>query len=115
MTAVTGEISRRRARLPRRRASGRAPSASPRMLGAVRDRAVPTSRRAVILADVSDRLIRMTEFGLQHARADESGWWRCVEREMQALVDAHLPTGARDVQMRLDPTQLQVVLEYDLH
>jgi hypothetical protein len=106
----TGTRTGTRTNGPRRRA----PTTAPRMLGAGSPLAAPAARHAVTRADVPERLVRMAEFGLRHTPADESAWWRRVEREMQALVDAHLPAGARQVELRFDPTRMQVVLEYDL-
>jgi hypothetical protein len=71
------------------------------------------SPRTSIRVDVPDRLLRMTRFGLDFA-TEGSGWWRRVEREMQALVDSHLPSRAADVQMELDVDRFEVVLSYRL-
>ena len=97
----------------RRRSSGRAPTSRSRMLIRWGPSSDPT-RHAVVHADLPEKLIRMTEQGLRHFPADSSGWWRHVEREMEALVDAHLPDGASGVEMSLDPDRMQVVLEYEL-
>jgi len=69
--------------------------------------------RMSLRVDVPDRLLRMTRFGLDFA-SEGSGWWRRVEREMQELVDTHLPARAAEVEMRLDVDRLEVVLSYGL-
>jgi len=61
----------------------------------------------------------MAELGLCVAAEDErvrapDGWWRRVEREMEAAVVAHLPEAAVDIQMRLDAESMEVVVEFAL-
>ena len=57
----------------------------------------------------------MTEFGLRFVRrdCDEAAWWQRVADQMEGLVSAHVPAGARSVGMTLDSDNLEVVLEYD--
>ncbi len=74
------------------------------------------SRRAARLRlPLPERIVRMTWFGLEHVApggSAERGWWRRVEREMARFVRPHLPAGALDVEMQLDPESLEVRIEY---
>ena len=90
----------------------RATPRRPRMLAAGRRDVTQGASRVSLRIAIPERLVRMTEFGLLHASDDGSGWWRQVEREMHALVDAHVPSTARNVDLRLDPERLEVVVEY---
>jgi hypothetical protein len=72
------------------------------------------SGRASLRVAVPDRLLCMTRFGLECAFEGPSGWWKQVENAMQALVDAHLPARACDLEMSLDAERLEVVLTYRL-
>lgn len=60
-------------------------------------------------------MIRMTEFGLRFVRDERDGgcWWERVADQMGNLVSAHLPHGARSIEMAMDSDNLEVVLEYD--
>lgn len=91
-----------------------APRRGPRMIPRRRGCAPGGDSRTRVCVAVSEKLVRMTEFGLQHAADGSSGWWGRVELEMQALVSAHLPPCASHVRMDLDRERLEIVLEYQL-
>lgn len=97
-----------------RRQHLRTPPRAQRMLSRLPTLDCVPCARASIRVDVPERLLRMTRFGLDFASDEGSGWWRRVEREMQALVDSYLPAQASDVQMKLDVDRLEVVLSYQL-
>ena len=63
---------------------------------------------------IPERILWMTEYGLQRQRPTEESWWHRVEREMDGLVRPHLPKDAVAVVMQLDSDALEVVVDYAL-
>jgi len=76
-------------------------------------RGVVAGRAAVRFA-VPERLVRMAEFGLQlGGGVAGERWWSRVADHMQRLVSAHLPTGARRVEMVFDPERTEVEVRFE--